>query len=284
MKKLYSLLALVLAGTACQQQATPTHAVALLPTEVAATVAPQKLNLPSQLLAADTLTPPMLALLQAYDLSPLWRGHELGALDSVTVLDGFFGLDHYRISFVFTQVRQDTVDKAVFHIAGKSRYKSQILPFAGLLRVQRLADLDHHYLDLAPEDSSAQGYTANASFTFEENAAGPNAGNFEGVAILDFYISSKGEVNYAQIMGGEGAPARGQGLLIKGSWISNKNGQKKDLLLARSVFSIAPDVLKNFSIGDRDATINPKYAKLGWNNYWKNDEWWAETPKPSLNL
>jgi hypothetical protein len=226
----------------------------------------------------------MRSLLQAHNLSALWRGHELEARDSVAVLDGFFGPDHYRISFVFTQVRQDGADPALFHLIGKSRYKQRIIPFAGSLRIQQLADLDRRYLDLAPEDSLAQGYTANASFRLQETTTDPTAGRFEGTGILDFYVSPSGQVDYGQIMGGEGAPARGQGLLFKGGWVNARSGQRKELLLARSVFSIAPDVLKNFAIGERDATINPKYAKLGWSNYWQNDEWWADSLSPKLNL
>lgn len=152
------------------------------------------------------------------------------------------------------------------------------------MRVQEIVDLDRRYLDLAPDDSLTRGYTARANFALVENDAMPASGKFEGVGTLDFYINPEGQIGYGQIMGGEAAPARGQGLLFKGSWVGNKTGQHKDLLLARSVFSIAPDVLKNFSIGERDATINPKYAKLGWDKYWENDEWWADSPKPKMSL
>ena len=30
------------------------------------------------------------------------------------------------------------------------------------------------------------------------------------------------------------------------------------------------------NIGARDAHINPRYARVGWNTYWQNDEWWVE--------
>jgi len=254
------------------------------PTPVAnvAATAPQP---SSNLVAADTLTTPMRSLLQAYNLADLWRGCDPEARDSTaSVLDGFFGPDHYRISFVFTQVLRDNADPSLFHVSGKNRYKQQVTPFNGVLRVTKLADLEHRYLDLVPEDSLTQGYTATASFTLQESAATSNAGKFIGTGILDFYLIPPSKVGYAQIMGGEDGPARGQGLLFKGHWTSSKTGQEKELLVARDVFSIAPDVLKNFAIGERDATINPKYAKLGWDKYWENDEWWAETSKSSLSL
>ncbi|MGI4862987.1 MAG: hypothetical protein ACRYFZ_03635 [Janthinobacterium lividum] len=286
MKKLIGWLALLAAGTACQHQTPPT-ARALVPMPAVASVAVLPTAAPAPA-PADTLTAPMRALLGGYDLAGLWSGwnpEQQTARDtSNAVLDGFFGPDHYRISFIFTQVRRDSADPAVFHVSGKSRYKRQVTPFAGLLKVQQLADLDRRYLDLAPTDSLTKGYTARASFLFQEDPAVPGTGKFEGTGILDFYVSPDAEtpVGYAQVMGGEDGPARGQGLLFRGHWVGTKTKQRKEVLLARSIFSIAPDVLKDFALGERDATINPKYAKLGWGNYWENEEWWAASPKLSL--
>lgn len=284
MKKLVIGL-LGVGAMACQPQATtPVQSVAVatpaaVPTPI---VVPPK----AAQAEADTLTADMRALLRTYNLAPLWSGRNPEGLpqDSITVLDGFLGPDHYRISVVFTQVRHDSANPALFHVNGKSHYKRLITPFTGVFRVRQLADLDRHFLDVAPEDSLAQGYTATADFMLSEIATAPAAGKFVGTGVLDFYITPRGALNYAQNMLGEEAPARGQGLLFKGSWTGQPGHPTKKLLLARSVFSIAPDVYKDFSIGDRSGEINPKYAKLGWNTYWENDEWWADSPRPSLNL
>lgn len=45
-----------------------------------------------------------------------------------------------------------------------------------------------------------------------------------------------------------------------------------------------PQALKSLRLGDRSEEINPNLAKLGWNEAWENDEWWATSPKSSLSL
>jgi len=35
-------------------------------------------------------------------------------------------------------------------------------------------------------------------------------------------------------------------------------------------------VLTRFGLGDRSGNINRKYARVGWDTYWKNEEWWVE--------
>jgi hypothetical protein len=47
---------------------------------------------------------------------------------------------------------------------------------------------------------------------------------------------------------------------------------------------ISRDIVPDFNIGERGFMLNPKYAHLGWDKYWQNDEWWADSPQPSLNL
>lgn len=79
-------------------------------------------------------------------------------------------------------------------------------------------------------------------------------------------------------------PAKGAGLLYVGQWVSYQSKISKPLLLSGNVFITAPAALSNFSIGERDPSFNPKYARLGWNDYWANDEWWADSPKPNLSL
>ena len=47
---------------------------------------------------------------------------------------------------------------------------------------------------------------------------------------------------------------------------------------------VVPEALAKLGIGDRSEEVNPNLAELGWNEAWENDEWWADSPKPSLNL
>jgi len=234
---------------------------------------------------SDTLTVPMRSLLKEYDLARLWSSEDsTNEVSPIQQLDGFFGPDRYRIAFVIASARRDGLDPSLFHVTGKNRYKKRVSSFIGIIRVRVVQDLKVEYLDLAPEDSLAQAYTAKAQFRFQEDSTQSGAGTFEGTGVLDFYITPRGEIGQVMFVDGLHYPARGQGILFKGHWTNRQIGPKKELLLARDIFRIAPDVLEKFGIGERAAEINPKYAKLGWNELWENDEWWAETPKPSLNL
>lgn len=40
--------------------------------------------------------------------------------------------------------------------------------------------------------------------------------------------------------------------------------------------AVTRQVLTRFKIGERDAHINPRYVRVGWNTYWQNEEWRAE--------
>ena len=288
MRKLIWVVALWGVGMACQHQASSSKGDGITlsgaknsAATLTATPVPRPLGDRS-----PTLTPPMRALLRTHDLAPLWRNNgppqnDNPAIDGPT-LDGFFGPDHYRISFVFTRVWRDSLNPALFHVQGKSLYKKDIAPFAGSLEVKHLANLNTR-LDLAPDDSTARAYTAESHFVLRESLATKSPGVFEGTGLLDFYVTASGAVEQV-LVGRRNTPARGQGLLLKGKWTSNRTKRQKELLLARDVFQIAPDVLEHFDISERGSEINPKYARLGWDDYWENREWWADSTEPSLNL
>ena len=72
-----------------------------------------------------------------------------------------------------------------------------------------------------------------------------------------------------------------------GKFFSRRNHttrQVKTFVVPDNVFAAAPEVCKDFGIGDRSREINPKYAKPGWSELWENEEWWADSPKPKLSL
>ncbi len=290
MKLLIALLALALTGTtACQQPTPPLHSPVSAEAPVAKPNVAKSATATTPVSAAaarsaDTLTTAMLALLRDYDLAPLWSNSDKA--DSISngspVLEGFLGPDRYRIALALTQVRRDSANPALLHVQGKSRYKKQVVPFSGTIEIRRLTDLKS-FLDLAPEDSLARSYTAESHFVLCEDRAAKNAGVFEGTGLLDFYITPRGVLGQIMVMAGQENPARGQGVILRGKWTSNHTKQQKDLLVARDVFRIAPDVLTNFGIGERSGEINPKYAKLGWTEVWENEEWWAE-PGVMANL
>ena len=305
MKSLLALAALAIANTACQQPSPPTT-TASSPVASPATAPPTvpTAGLPVLFTAADTLTRPMRQLLQKYDLSKLWQGDTKEQREHPT-LEGFFGPDHYRFVLVITQAHRDAQHPECYYVQGKCHYRQNIRPFTGSLTVRELTAADVFY---SPSDDVMQSayagspepdsfavryeragkliniYTARARLQLVETQA-PNSGIFEGEAELNFYVKPPQRIGYANAPAiTDGEPARGSGLLLRGRRRNLTTQQVKRFVVADDVFAAAPDVYKDFGVGERGFEINPKYAKQGWNEAWENDEWWADSPKPNLSL
>ena len=297
MSKPLTLLALALASAACQPQATQTPAAGPVPKAATITQPANSAKgeppLPLLFAPADTLTPAMRALLQTQDLSPLWQ-----SLNSDrSSFSGFFGADHYRFAMVLTQASRDAADPAVYHVTGKSRYfqSRNIRPFTGTLTLRQVVDLSYPgFLQMmarqeekAADSLAGRLYTARARVQLREEP-GENSGVFEGEAVLDFYLVPGQKPGYVYVFAFEGTddklPTRGGGVLVRGNRRNVTTGQVKPFIVSPDVAAIAPFVFKNFFLDERMGEINPKYAKLGWSTYWENDEWWADSPKPKLNL
>jgi hypothetical protein len=304
MKKEFAILALALAGAACQQQAPPTTTATSSAIPPAPALVVPTAGLPVLFTAADTLTRPMRQVLHQYDLSKLWQGDTKERREHPT-LEGFFGPDHYRFVLVITKAQRDAQHPECYYVQGKCHYRQNIRPFIGLLTVRQLIAADAFYSPSddvmlpayagSPEPDSfavryeragrlIDIYTARARLQLVEGHA-PNSGIFEGEAELNFYVKPPQRIGYANAPTiTDGEPARGSGLLLRGRRRNVTTQQVKQFVVADDVFAAAPDVYKDFGIGERGFEINPKYARLGWNEAWANDEWWADSPKPRLNL
>jgi hypothetical protein len=270
MKKRYLAL-LGLAATACQPQSTATKEAASQPPPTATPLATK--NTP-----ADT-TAAVLDLLRQVDLTTAWRGSPEGAMD------GFYGPDNYRISFHIDTVRRDAQQPNVFYFAGRDRYKRTITPFTGTLTVTRLAPLPD---TVAMEHSFGdRAYSAFASFVLREDSTAKGAGHCTGRAVLDFQVNTKNQATQAGFDGidsGWDNPTRGCGQVFRGTWQDNRTGQRKPVAWANFYGVIVPEVLRDLGLGERGDEVNPKLARYGWNTIMENDEWWAKSPKPSLNM
>ncbi|GAB3658212.1 hypothetical protein GCM10027594_29700 [Hymenobacter agri] len=293
--------------TACQEQkpvATDVAAAARGPIPAAE---PGEKPLPSLFAATDTLTKPMRQLLGEIDLSKLWQGDTQYRRENPT-LQGFFGPDHYRFALAFTSVMRDAQHPEVYHVRGKCRYRKNIRPFEGTLTVRQIEDLEApwDYGDFTPQqqdsmlteaaatDSTAvqyerarklsHPYTLRAELAIREETAA-NSGVFRGEAILNFHVTNRGRLDYVTApFVSKDMPANGSEVLVHGSRRNLTTREVKKFVVAADVFAAAPEVYKDFGIGDRGGEINPKYAKLGWNELWENDEWWADSPNPKLSL
>ena len=307
MKKTFYPFVVALLLVACQQQKPATTIAA---NEASATL-PQtqdgELPLPAMFAVADTLSGPMRQLLSENDLSELWQG-AIKERQQDPTLQGFFGPDHYRFALAFTNVVRDNQHPEIYHVRGKCRYRKNIRPFEGTLTVRQIMDLDAPWdydeftlpqqdsmlTEAAAADSNmaryerarqlSHPYTLRAELQMQEKIA-ENSGVFLGEAILNFYVTSPHRLGLISApFVTKGTPANGSALLLHGSRRNLTTQQVKSFVVSDDVFAAAPEVYKDFGIGDRGGEINPKYARLGWNELWENDEWWADSPKPKLSL
>lgn len=146
MKKLLYLAALAITGVGCQQHTPVTDSTSGTPSTVTAGSVPSVVAkveplLPALFSDADTLSQPMRELLASYDLSGLWQNADEMRSRPRPVFEGFFGPDHYRFRMALTEVRREPANPAIYHVAGKCRYRKNIRPFRGTITVRQITDL-----------------------------------------------------------------------------------------------------------------------------------------------
>lgn len=282
MNKLFAILVLAGVVNACQHSAPPAQ-VSVAPS--AATARQPSLGPVPPAVAADTLARRTLTLLRRYDLTPFWNDPH-GNFQPVPVLEGFLGKEHRRLGLAITNVRRDPAQPQVFWVTGKLRLRRVTTPFTGKLTINKISDLQDDMVGPGESaDSTNYLYTASASFRFRP-VGGQLAGEFVGQAYFDFVVPQRGSVYMVTTImthPDDTFPARGCGMVLRGHWVA-ATGRQEPMLVAKDLFAISSEVFPDFGVGDRGTEVNPKYAHLGWNEAWENDEWWADSPKPRLNL
>jgi hypothetical protein len=275
MKKLIGILALA-AATSCHSNLTVADKALV---GAAAPVAKSA--------AADTLP---VTMLRGCDLSSVLRTLPDNPDDATAPMNGFLGADHQRIEVVVSEVHRDPHQPARYWLRGQDRYKGCINSFAGsvdLTQVQHQGDKLNGTLKAA--------YTATGRFELSEKAAQAAAGTFQGRIAIDWAVTEDGKLmqhtlniripgSIREYEPSTKTPTRGGGILYEGTWTS-ATGQTKPMVWAADLLAYhGPQILSDFVVGGRMLDVNPKYAKLGWNEYYTNDEWWAASPKPRLCL
>lgn len=201
-----------------------------------------------------------------------------------STLNGFFGPDHYRIEFVFLGIEQDKTMKNKFYLTGKNRHKKQITDFEGSFIIDSVFSIkDPNVKDENFESEYGyfsglkEKYSCVGKFTLSEDSSQQFSGKFEGRMALDFGINEdkKPEIWYYS----NKTPARSSGFLFDGTWVNYDGGKSKSTLFSKDIFMFANDILKDFSYGEREIEINPKYRKLGWADFWQSEEWWVSDKK-----
>ncbi|WP_201980249.1 hypothetical protein [Hymenobacter rubidus] len=280
MKSSLMVLVLVVAGTACQPQTPPLQTI----TGQSIDVAPANTVSTSP---DGKLTPAIWALLQRCDFSSLLQTVRTGtARYNSHVQNGFFGSNHYRIEMVLTEVRRDSVQPTVYYLRGKDRYQGVITPFAGTVTITHLFSQPRYSAQQIAEVKAEFGeelrneadmYSALGDFELREDKTRRGNGIFRGRLAIDWALQKDGSVELSMRNGQ--AASQGGEIKYEGRWTSAATHRTRPVVWVENLVSYVESqhVLDEFNIGEREVVINPKYAHLGWNTYWENDEWWADS-------
>lgn len=231
----------------------------------------------SQPLSAEEIR----TLLLKYDIKPFFYQADE---EIYSTLNGFFGPDHYRIEFVFLGIEQDKTMKNKFYLTGKNRHKKHVTDFKGFFIIDSVFSIkdpnvnDENFESEYGDFSGLnEKYSCVGTFTLLEDSTQQFSGKFEGKMALDFGINEekKPEIWYYS----NKTPARSSGFLFDGNWVNYEGGKSKSTLFSKDIFMFANDILKDFSFGEREIEINPKYRKLGWADFWQSEEWWVSDKK-----
>ncbi len=278
MKLLVALLALSAWGAARWLPPAATVAKA-----AAATRKERKAKVPPQ--------PSGLAMLREHDLALLLQArHPPCKTCAFRPLNGFYGPSRYRIELAMLQLTRDARQPTLYHVQGKSRYKKVIRPFSGTITLaQVVKQPEYSAREIAASSDWDQlenlpnMYTAIGQYELREASTQRGAGVYCGTVALDFRVEENGQVVQKSRHGK--TLTQGGELKYAGTWTSNATSRNVPVTWVGNFLSYrGPQGFSDFNIGDRGISINPKYAHLGWNNFWENDEWWVDAPPASARL
>ncbi|MCI1189184.1 hypothetical protein MON38_17305 [Hymenobacter sp. DH14] len=211
------------------------------------------------------------ALLARASLGRLWQHQASNGTEDV--LNGVFGYDGRRLEFVFLSVQADAKSPGRYLVAGKFRCYGDVTPFRGSVEVQQVQRLPAEAVGDDGTGKARAVYCATGSFALQATSSHGLGGRFDGRLGVDFQVGSSGRAALAEYT--TNALTRRGGLLFDGEWRDGPDGDPVPAVWKQGM-AVAHQVLTRFQIGDRDAHLNPRYARVGWNTYWQNDEWWAE--------
>lgn len=211
------------------------------------------------------------ALLARAGLSRLWLHQASNGTEDV--LNGIFGYDGRRLEFVFLSVQPDGKSPGRYLVAGKFRCYDDVTPFRGSIEVQQVQRLPAEAAGQEEDARTPAVYCATGSFALQATSSHGLGGRFDGRLALDFRVGSNGRAALAEYTAN--TLTRRGGLLFDGEWRDGPAGDPVPAVWKQGT-AVTWQVLTRFGIGDRSGGISPRYARVGWNTYWQNDEWWAE--------
>lgn len=273
MKKLLALVALASAGTACQQTNQP--AASSPAAGSPALAVSQKTASPAAALIAAPADAQSTAFLRRYDLTDLLQNRVGQPEGQVQAMNGFYGPDHYRLEVALLHLARDPQHPNHYLVQGKDRYKGIITSLTGSLTLTQVQVREQKATNSDGKPEVIKAYAVRGAYELREDPATRGAGVFRGRVAVDMmlYDGRPSAGSFADSL------SKGGLTTFDGTWTSLATGQRKPATWVANLFNYrGPQIASDFFIGERDPSINPKYAKLGWNKFWENDEWWVESP------
>lgn len=317
MKTFYPfLLALLMTGCQAHQQETVKSEISVGATVPVSTVAAKSVSATKEFIVADTMPPVLVRfnmvlrtdiksspVVDSTEISQFFGKHNLAPLiqninrnQDDRSMNGFLGLNRYRTEVVITTARKSLQNQFVYLIKGMTRTKKHIVPFQGQLLfdslaiepmlkaddVQNIKDWSMLTVIRIDRDKVIKRYSVAGKAVFAETRPSPQARSFDGRVVIELELTKRGKLytNTPFLHG----PSQGGEQKYAGTWTDSQTGQLTPTVWVKNIIGYGPFIHEDFVIGERDVEINPKYAKLGWNELWENDEWWAKSPKPALSL
>ncbi|GAA3967042.1 hypothetical protein [Hymenobacter antarcticus] len=212
-------------------------------------------------------------LLARTNLGRLWQHQPQAGPEAV--LNGCFGYDGRRLEFVFTTVRPDAKSPGRYLVAGKFRCYGDVTPFRGSIELQQVQRLpaDVKVYDADDNPSSVPTYCATGGFALRATSSHGLGGEFSGRVALDFQLTPSKRAVLIETTANP--TTRNGGLLFDGQWRNDAAAEAVPALWKQGI-AVTRQVLTRFGMGDRSGNINRKYTRVGWDTFWKNDEWWFE--------
>ncbi|HOD62353.1 MAG TPA: hypothetical protein PKG96_09670 [Bacilli bacterium] len=192
---------------------------------------------------------------------------------------GFIGDNYQRFYIHFISVIQNPNNTLEYFVYGKSRVKTNICSFQGIITIKNAKT----YLesDLLP---LRQGFVTG-DYEFFEDSDQKGTGIFKGVFKTNYYIDTKGKIHYDALNFVADGYKNNQ---FQGTWTSYKSEDSKKCNWGD--YRI-PDS-QGLDIGAGEFSVNEKYVSNGWLTYMtangigtdmngemkkaENEKWWIE--------
>lgn len=307
------MLVLLLVATACQPHSTARHTappVAQAKVKAVAQPVAKALTHPdsvppvpvrfNMVLRTDIQSQPVV---DAAEVVRFFEEHNLAPLIQTVkgqredyAMNGFSGSNRYRTETVITAAHRNPQNPLAYLVRGLTRTRQRVQAFQGevvfdslsvepLLTAQDNKDIKNWtmmQLVRLDNEKTVKRYAVAGSVRLAEAKTAPHGAAFQGRLVMELELTNKGRMyTDAPFLHG---PSQGGGQTYKGTWTGYQTNQATPTVWVESIIGYGPFIHDDFVIGEREVNINPKYAKQGWNTIWENDEWWAKSPKPSLNL